>query len=225
MNGLGLPPEFGSSGKIPPIADRLQIVSTSFFTIIDYSAADGEAMLKLLLSFPTDAVYRDPGFADAIDWLHQPRNYPNIGSQLRRFTYSQRWVRDDPIVQIPPGVTIEHAASRTVGISETHARELSAALGIKSPSHVNLSAELKRQTSLSISVNQQQTTSQTITLTNDRKNYYRRFALWRVEHSITIHGLTMPYENSFQWVSCASMIFFASPTAESVTSSDVKIKP
>jgi hypothetical protein len=53
--------------------------------------------------------------------------------EIRRVVYSQRRVRADPVMQIPPGGKRTFSSSRTVGISSTKSKELSVALGFPRP--------------------------------------------------------------------------------------------
>jgi hypothetical protein len=149
--------------------------------------------------------------------------------EVRRLIYTQRWLRDGEIIQVPPGVTKEHASGRTLGISTTETKEFSAALGLSSANPAKISTELTRRIGVSVSVTEQRSISDTVRLANDTSDRYRRYALWNVQHHFVIDALTLDQqdgegdESMLRWEPRTSPCFVMSSIAESMTYCEVAI--
>jgi hypothetical protein len=157
------------------------------------------------------------------------RKIPEV--EIRRLVYSQRWVRQDEIVQVPPGATVEHTTSRIIGISTTRVNELSTALGFAGTiGPLELAARLSERVSIAVNISEQRSTLQSIKLTNDTPDRYRRYALWNVQHQLTVATLRLDTSEEassestkLRWEQRASTAFVSSPTAESLTYREVMI--
>jgi hypothetical protein len=53
-----------------------------------------------------------------------------ILNEERLLIYTKNWEREDPVVQLPPGVSMEKSFTQTVGLSKSVQEELSASLGV-----------------------------------------------------------------------------------------------
>ncbi len=54
--------------------------------------------------------------------LPPSQNYPQLSHmevELRRIDYSRRWVREDPVLQLPPGTSRQLESIQTIGLSRT----------------------------------------------------------------------------------------------------------
>jgi hypothetical protein len=104
----------------------------------------------------------------------------------RKLVYSQRWHRDDPIVQLPPGAATEKSYTVTIGVDEVHAEKLSSSLGIKAPGPAGLSASLSSESGLQLKLSRQETRTSKLRLANTASDGYRRFAHWSVVHRLEV---------------------------------------
>jgi hypothetical protein len=117
--------------------------------------------------------------------------------ELRKLVHSIRWKRKDPVVQLAPGSTREEAHSITTGLSVEHSLMLAQSLGLniggESPGiQTSLSSQLQQQYGLKIQITNQCERSTKSTLSNPEAGQYRLYALWHVEHRITVDSLCVP---------------------------------
>jgi len=157
--------------------------------------------------------------------------------EFRRVVYSQRWVRNDKIIQMSPGETLKRSTSRTVGISSTKSKELSRSLGFSRTGRAGvLQAQISERIETTVTIHEEHQDTQECGLTNDRTGYYRRVACWYVQHefavdaliasSVTVDMLADPEwrpsdeAQDLQWVPRESASF-VSPYAGNSTCADI----
>jgi hypothetical protein len=120
-----------------------------------------------------------------------PSEAPAV-EEARELVYSQLWMRDDPVVQLAPGVSQQTQFSVSTGISETRTVELASSLGLSAKASIDLSAQLSKKFGLELSLQTQTTRTDTVTLQNDSADKYRRYARWNVIHRLDVFGLDTP---------------------------------
>lgn len=103
------------------------------------------------------------------------------------------WVRDNAITQLPPGVSTKVTSRTTVGLSDTTATELGRTIGFEGSlaGILKANAALAGRLNLSNAVSSQREVTSELTLANDRADYYRRYAVWRQNHVLTVDELVM----------------------------------
>jgi hypothetical protein len=116
--------------------------------------------------------------------------------ELRRVVHSVRWRRQDPVIQLPPGATHEATHSITTGLTIERSMQLARSLGIglsgKSVGiESQLSAQINKSFGINLAMTAQREDTRTLTLVNQSKNRYRRFALWNLEHQFTVAALDL----------------------------------
>lgn len=121
-------------------------------------------------------------------------------TELRRIIHYIRWRREDPVTQLPPGLTTEITHSVTTGLSVEHSQSLASSLGlsIETPAtgvQAKLSHQLNQDFGLKIDLTKQEEKSIKLILTNPSNEHYRRFALWHLEHRFVIHALNVEGES------------------------------
>lgn len=127
----------------------------------------------------------------------------STGKELRRLTYSARWKRKDPIIQLPPGSTHEVTYSITTGLSMEHSQTLARSLGVSvgeslSGLQAKLNSQLDKEFGFKLDLTTQEERSTKLTLANqDDDHYYKLFALWHVDHRITVDALELPADKEF----------------------------
>jgi hypothetical protein len=130
--------------------------------------------------------------------LHLPFRTENQPlHELRRLVYSARWQREDPVVQLPPGSTHEMTHSVTTGLSVEHSQMLAKSLGLSVGGDTagfpaRLSSQLQEDFGFRLNITAQKERSTKLTLTNQSSDCYRLFALWHVDHRITVDVLDLP---------------------------------
>jgi hypothetical protein len=150
-------------------------------------------------------------------------------AELRRVTYSQRWVRD-PVMQIPPGGKRTFSSSRTSGISTAKSRDLSLALGFSHKGRVDIGTQLSKRLSTTVTVSKELAHTSGYEFSNSRSGYYQRVACWYVQHEFAVDALMASSTNApspaaqaqgLQWISRESASF-TDPYAGQATYHDVR---
>lgn len=123
------------------------------------------------------------------------RDFDAENRELRRLVHLVRWRRRDPITRLPPGATHEMTHSVTTGLSAEHSQMLADSLGLRLGGNAggiqaNLSSQLQQEFGLRLEITSQEQRGTKLTLSNQRWNRYRLFALWHVDHRITVDALT-----------------------------------
>jgi hypothetical protein len=202
---LGAPPSFGAGGAWPPLESRPVVIASAMFATAPRSGrASGEyrtTLTRWSIFSPTTKVVT----ATLGGVLFWPAGVVMLGyvaikkmmrtgksGEVRQVVYSQVWRRDDPVVQLPPGVTHEQSYSMTCGISETQTRELAQSLGLKLGRAGALTGELSSKFGIATTISEQQSLTHTVTLRNDGAQAYRLYARWFVRHEITVQRLELP---------------------------------
>jgi hypothetical protein len=131
--------------------------------------------------------------------------------ELRRLRHCQRWVRDPEIHVLPPGASYQYARTTTVGLSRSIADELGAKIGLERGLGIaTLNAELSRTVSHSLSVTNQQEETFTVSIENDQADVDRHYAMWRVEHRVTVDELVRTGE-AVHWQPQVTATFHRTP--------------
>jgi hypothetical protein len=151
------------------------------------------------LYYMSEAALRASG-GDPIDLaeLHQVVNLLNIPyKELRRLVHYARWRRKDPITQLPPGSTQEMMHSVTTGLSVERSQALAGSLGLNlgvdmTGVQAKLSSQLQQELGFKLDITAQEEMSTKLTLTNQSNDHYRLFALWHIDHLITVDALSVP---------------------------------
>jgi hypothetical protein len=117
--------------------------------------------------------------------------------ELRRAVHSVRWRRKDPVTQLPPGVTHEVTQSVITGLSVEHTRTLADSLGLDLGAEVagaqaRLSSQVRQEFGLKLDITTQQEHSTKVTLSNPGDIGYRLFAVWYMDHRISVDALALP---------------------------------
>jgi hypothetical protein len=156
---LGPPPEFGSGGTPPPVASDPMTVATWRFTIdtgsselfavepahLARSLAIGVVFPPALLLFYAKVGVKLLARRKLERGTLVSRSASTSAErEQRQLLYSQRWRRDDPVVQLPPGVKSEKSYTVTTGIEQSRSLELSRSLGVKTASPRSLSSSVRR---------------------------------------------------------------------------------
>jgi hypothetical protein len=130
--------------------------------------------------------------------LHLPfRTEKQPLHELRRLVYAARWQREDPVVQLPPGSTHEMTHTVTTGLSVERSQMLARSLGLSvggdtAGLQAKLNSQLQEDFGFKLNISAQEERSTKLTLTNQSSDCYRLFALWHVDHRITVDALDMP---------------------------------
>jgi hypothetical protein len=133
-----------------------------------------------------------PNAEEALDLLPFPSR------ELRRLIHYVRWRRRDPVTQLPPGSTHELMHSLTTGLSVEHSQELASSLGLSLGAKMigaqaQLSSQLEQKFAFELGITAQEEMSTKLTLTNQSMDRDRLFALWHIDHLVTVDTLTVPF--------------------------------
>jgi len=111
--------------------------------------------------------------------------------ELRRFQHLVFWQRHDPTIQLPPGASQKISRKTTFGISISDARDLSTSLGLSAgvPSLADISSQINSRVRDTLTLSAQHESVDELTLTNDRQDVYRRYAIWRQVHVLEVARL------------------------------------
>jgi hypothetical protein len=204
---LGPPPEFSSDGTPPPVFSDPMIVATWGFSIDTASSELSDVKPARVNYWPRTGTV---GAVALLSPVLVPAAAAAVGAKLlarrgsqraapvresvkstaerepRQLVYSQRWRRDDPIVQLPPGVTSEKSYTVTTGIEHSRTREISQSLGMNTASPVEFSASLGSKFGLQLTIKSEETETSTLKLANDASDCYRLFARWSVVHRLEV---------------------------------------
>jgi len=115
--------------------------------------------------------------------------------ELRRIKHSVLWQRVDAF-RIPPGVTRKWTKKVAFGISQSDAADLSASLGLGGGvlSLGQLSMQVSKRLSQSVSLSTQRESTEELTLTNGSKAGYRVYAIWQQLPVIEVSYLHLTLE-------------------------------
>jgi hypothetical protein len=242
---LGPTPEFGPSGESPPL--RTEPVVVSWALITSGPPLTEQALIEgLRREFPLgrleDLEGRDS--ENPLAWLEfesPMRLRPGLESPLnenkfseyfdtKRVVYRQYWQRDDPVLQLAPGENQTYSVQLTSGLTDQVLREFSSSLGLGGKiSAVELSAQLSGRLSRTVTISTELQTTRTKQLTNTRKKYLQRVAVWHVVHSVSLYRVAsaVPFASfsqesrmRFVWQQL-QLIEFADKAAPQSTSFDV----
>jgi hypothetical protein len=101
------------------------------------------------------------------------------------------------VVQLPPGSTHEVTHTVTTGLSVERSQMLANSLGLSiggdtAGIQAKLNSQLQEDFGFKLNVSAQEERSTKLTLTNPSGDCYRLFALWHIDHRITVDALDMP---------------------------------
>lgn len=203
---LGDPPSFGQNGAWPPISTRPVVIASAVFqtaprtgrTSGDYQATLARHSFinpttKVVAKTAGGILFWPAGVA-MLGYAVAKKMRTGKTGETREVVYSQSWQRDDPIVQLPPGVTHEQSYSVTCGVSETQTRELTRSLGLKFGRAGALTGELSTKFGIATTVSEQRSVTDTVMLRNEGTQAYRLYARWFVRHELTVQCLEVPEE-------------------------------
>jgi hypothetical protein len=145
--------------------------------------------------YPRNLTPRTMGTVEAIFYQSHMTGLLDVDHELRRLVHSVRWWRKDPVTRLPPGSTHEMTHSVTTGLSVEHSRSLADSLGLNLGANAGgiqakLSSQLQEQFGLTLDISAQEQRSTTLTVTNPA-DQSRLFALWHVDHCVTVDALTI----------------------------------
>jgi hypothetical protein len=120
---------------------------------------------------------------------------PFDSKELRRLVHYVRWRRRDPVTQLPPGSSRELMHSLTTGLSVEHSQDLAGSLGLslgsKAPSiQAQLSRQLKQTFGFKLDITAREEISTKLMLANQSTDRDRLFALWHIDHMVTVDALS-----------------------------------
>jgi len=195
---LGEPPHFGADGRWPPVEGPPTVVSTASF-VVEFRAAGPPRFAERLDPGERSVVAESTlllGPLGILAWLHY-KNKHRAGwtpspvparSEVREVVHTQRWRREDPIVQLPPGASCEHSYTTECGITNRETSELAANLGIDIGAPLgSRSTQLSAKCGIEVSLTEQRRVTSTLRLRNDEREVDRLYAVWLVQHDISIH--------------------------------------
>lgn len=204
-------PEFAKDGTWPPVvtewlplrwelfeAETSKLTELSaglVYQLLAYSRAHtaDDPLLRedaLRSDFLWESVFR--GAATSVHlWLTADAD---LSVELRRLVHAVRWQRKDPVTRLPPGSTHEMAHSINTGLSVERSQTLAASLGLSIGAKVaafqaKISSQLEQQFGFKLDITAQEEKHTKLTLTNQSDNHSRLFALWHVDHRITVDAL------------------------------------
>ena len=198
---VGAPPEFGADGSWPPLRSSPVFVGQESVLLLAekptlaitthkrrVAAAAGvttllTAGLALLIWVPVGAIVMVRRKLAARRWAKLARG-SDAESEIRKLVYSQQWVRDDPIIQLPPGTAQEKQFSIAGGITQTHMQELAKSLNIPAG---ELSTALSSKIGFEVNVKVEASQTETLRLQNDSPEKYRLYARWSVVHRLDVY--------------------------------------
>ncbi len=134
----------------------------------------------------TGIIFKSTKIGDGeVDTVHQ---------ELRRMVHSVRWRRSNPVIKLPPSTEHETTHSITTGLSVEHSQALARSFGLSLGGNARgvqsqLSSHLQEQFGLRLDITSQEQRSTKLKLNNPSSDRYRLFALWHVDHRITIAHL------------------------------------
>jgi hypothetical protein len=139
--------------------------------------------------------HRTESFLIAHTWSSNGGRVP-LPNELRRVVHSVRWQRKDPVIQLPPGATHEVTYSITSGLTVERSMQLARSLGINLSGKVvgmqsQLGSQINKTFGLNLTTTAQCENTTTLTLVNQNESRYRRFALWHLDHQITVTALDL----------------------------------
>jgi hypothetical protein len=183
---LGSTPEFGPNGESPPL--RTEPVVVSWALVASGSPLTEEELLEgLLIDLRTPRLPPDQQKAFPM-FLYPYKDY----DATKRIVYRQYWQRDDPVIQLAPGETQIYSVKLGSGLTDQVLREFSSNLGLGGKvSAVELSAQLSRRISRTVTISTELQITTTKQLTNTRNKYMRRVAVWHVVHSISLYRVAL----------------------------------
>jgi hypothetical protein len=194
-SALGLPPEFGRDGSPPP-------PDSNFVVIADWKINENDLWDDDLKITTTDLpgggsitkVERLPDNRWVNRWVNRRRYDPDVWQERptaqKRAQYLQRWQRQDPPKQLPPGGSDAVTVSLKVGISRERANQVAGSLGVK---YHALGAELSAQTTNKLTLSEEREVAHTVSLSNTTSDKYRRFAIWHIVNTIAIYKLRIDF--------------------------------
>jgi len=123
-------------------------------------------------------------------------------SVLKRVTHSQRWRRNDPIMQLAPGSSLAVTLSDTTGLSIEQSKMLATSLGMslalgsdKVGVKGGLNSSLQQQLGVKVDFTTQKQEANTVTITNS-SDQSRLYALWHVDYRISVDSLSASLSES-----------------------------
>jgi hypothetical protein len=203
---VGAPPEFAADGTWPPLRSKPVFVGQESVLLLAHKPAQTltshkrrwaaiagvtsllTAGIALIVWVPTAAIVVVRRKRAATRWARLAQG-SDTESEIRTLVYSQQWVRDDPIIQLPPGTSQEKQFTVTSGMAGTHMQELAKSLNLGSGELTNT---LSSKVGFEVKVSTEVTRTETLTLQNDNPDKYRLYARWSVVHRLDVFRIPLP---------------------------------
>ena len=200
-SSLGPPPAFGPGSEWPPIASEPAVISERVVSVpMELEPGDPDAAVLEGDSEDRDAraaeLVRDLAIGDVetrVPHKTLVRALWVLGPVRLRF--SQRWAREDPVTHLGPGTSVEETVSVTLGVDTEQTLDLARTLGMNADLNFRvlqsqLSGDLSRRLSRSISISESTERSRTLRLTNPSGEQPWLFAIWHVVDSLSMAQLS-----------------------------------
>jgi hypothetical protein len=177
------PPEFGSDGSDPPRRSAPVVIAEDVFVVDPETPRDTGGLAARTQTLWTQASRRLR--PNSLERITADLRAEIALSEWRQLVYSQRWQREE-VVQVAPGAKIEHRSTVKTGFELNLADDLSWSLGLHTAGPAQLAASLGAKLGLSLTLTEERTETSGVTLVNDLRDRYRRFAIWRVVHRFDV---------------------------------------
>ena len=201
-------PEFDADGTWPPVTTDWTPVRWELFEAGSSEKLASYARYVLWAPFPGELVIAAPLLTNinlhegVLEYHNELRDLPALplGSsppyELRRLVYAQRWRRQHPVTQSPPGAEHEVTHSVTTGLTAENSKALSRALGLNLGGNIagiqaRINSQIIEESGLRLEITAQQEKTRKLTLANQSASNYRRYALWHVDHRVTDTALEL----------------------------------
>jgi hypothetical protein len=187
---------FCTNPSIPDSTLKIGLSKSQFSFELSRGEANKAEVSKMEVS-ATRPSFFSRGTAQLSDARDMMLRIFSANKEIRQLAHSVRWRRKDPVTQLPPDATHEMTYTVTTGLSIEHSQALGESLGLnlggKAPGfQAGLSYKLQEQFGLKLDITTTEETSTKLTLSNQSKDNYRVFALWQVDHQLSVSTLKAP---------------------------------
>jgi len=147
--------------------------------------------------------------------------------ELRRLIYSKRWEREDPVIQLSAGSSLEVTHRVRVGLNMERTQTLAKALGMRIGGSVaEIGSHLEQQLEVRLEISSEEERTKALSLTPGIRP--RRFAIWDIAHQVKVEALdivTDPFGTvRSRWLPRGQVEFVANSNAVTITSDDTSLE-